>query len=71
MRVSEALDWAKGRDIKDILEYSIAMETNSYDLYIKMERVINGTNAKSIFRALSNEEKIHLDRLTSFLDERL
>ncbi len=71
MHISEALDWAKGKALKDILDYSIAMETNSYDLYIKMERKVTGIEAKKIFSSLLNEEKNHLARLTSLLDEKL
>ena len=70
MRISEALKWAKGKDLKDILDFSIAMETNSYDLYIKMERTINGADSKKVFRALYDEEKSHLDRLIALLEER-
>lgn len=67
MRISEALDWADGKDIKDILDFSIAMETNSYDLYLKMESKIGDQNSKKVFRSLAYEEKEHLIRLTSLL----
>jgi len=70
MHLTEALDWAKGKDIKDILDFSIALETNSYDLYMKMERSIEGQDTKKIFTELAEEEKKHLDRLTSLLDEK-
>ena len=69
MRIKDALKWAEGKDIKDILDYSIAMETNSYDLYLKMERTIERHDLKKVFRALADEEKIHLDKLTSLLDK--
>jgi len=71
MRISEALNWADGKGIEDILDFSIAMETNSYDLYIKMERNIERQNSKKIFRSLADEEKKHLVRLTSLLDQKL
>ena len=71
MRITEALNWADGKGIEDILDFSIAMETNSYDLYLKMERKIEGQNSKKIFRALADEEKKHLASLTSLLDEKL
>ena len=38
MLVSEALKWSEGKTSKEILELSISLETNSYDLYLKMER---------------------------------
>ena len=70
MRISEALNWAEGKGIKDILDFSIALETNSYDLYMKMERSIEGQDTKKIFTALVDEEKKHLDQLASLLDEK-
>ena len=69
MRISEALDWVKGKGLIEILDYSIAMETNSYDLYIKMERRVKEKELKEVFSSLSIEEKSHLERLTSLLEE--
>lgn len=71
MHIGEALKRAEGKDILEILDFSIALETNSYDLYIKMERTMHEQESKKVFKALSNEEKIHLDRLTSLLEKRL
>ena len=71
MHVGEALKWAKGKDLMEIIDFSIALETNSYDLYLKMERRVNGNDTKKIFKSLSDEEKIHLNRLTSLLEKRL
>jgi len=71
MRISEALNWVKGKGIMEILEYSIAMETNSLDLYIKMERRVEEEKLKKVFRSLLNEEKIHLEQLAALLEERV
>jgi len=71
MLVSEALQWSKGKNLRDILELSMALESNSYDLYLKMERKVEGRNAKQVFRTLSEEEKNHLERLTSLFNKRL
>jgi len=71
MRISEALAWVKGRGVLEILDFSVAMETNSYDLYIKMERTVTEPEMKKVFSSLSHEEKIHLERLTALLDERV
>jgi rubrerythrin len=71
MLVSEALKWAKGKTLKDILELSMSLETNSYDLYLKMERKVEGRNAKQVFQTLSEEEKKHLEQLTSLFNKRL
>ncbi len=71
MLVSEGLEWSKGKALKDILELCISLETNSYDLYLKMERNVEGLNTKQVFKTLSGEEKNHLDRLTSMFKQRL
>ncbi len=65
MVISEALKWSNGKTLKEILELSISLETNSYDLYLKMEQKAEDRNSKQIFRTLSDEEKKHLERLTS------
>ena len=71
MLVSEALKWSEGKELKDILELSISLESNSYDLYLKMERKVEGRNAKQVFKTLSEEEKNHLEQLTSLFIKRL
>lgn len=71
MRVSEALNWVKGKGVMETLDYAIAMESNSYDLYIKMERNVEQEELKKVFSSLSHEEKTHLERLTSLLEERV
>jgi rubrerythrin len=71
MLVSEALKWSEGKELKDILELSFSLESNSYDLYLKMERKVQDHNAKQVFKALSEEEKKHLEQLTSLFNKRL
>ena len=69
MHVSEALKWSEGKALKDILQLCMSLETNSYDLYLKMERKVEGRNSKQVFNTLSEEEKDHLDRLTSLFSK--
>jgi rubrerythrin len=71
MLVSEALRWSEGKELKDILELSISLESNSYDLYLKMEQRAEDRNAKQVFKTLSEEEKNHLEQLTSLFNTRL
>ena len=71
MLVSEALRWSKGKTLKDLLELSMSLETNSYDLYLKMERKVEARNAKQVFKTLSEEEKKHLEQLTSLFARKL
>jgi rubrerythrin len=71
VKVSEALEWAKGRASRELLELSMALETDSYDLYIKMGRRVEGAKAKEVFDRLVGEEKEHLGRVAALLDKRL
>jgi rubrerythrin len=71
MRVSEALQWAKGKKTVDILELSLSLETNAYDLYLKMERQMKNEHSAQIFHILSTEEKQHLERLSTLLEKRI
>lgn len=66
--LKKALEWSRGKDSKDILEFSISLEVNAIDLYIKMERRVEGKEAKEVFLALSNQERIHLKRLSAALE---
>ena len=71
MLVSEALKWAKGKKLRDILEFSISLESNSYDLYLKMQKKVEDNSSKQVFKILSEAEKKHLERLTSLFNKRL
>ncbi len=66
--VSEVLAWAKGKEVRDLLELSMALETDSYDRYIKMGRRVPGERAQKIFAHLVAEEKEHLSRMAELLD---
>ena len=71
MRVNEALEWTKEKDLLDILELSVALEVNSSDLYIKMERKVGDEKAKKTFQVLAEEEKEHLSRVSSAFERSL
>ncbi len=71
MRISEALRWAKGKKTTDILELSLSLETNAYDLYIKMERQMKDEHSAQIFHVLSRSEKQHLEQLSALLEKRI
>jgi rubrerythrin len=63
--LNKALDWAQGKGLRDVLELSISLEVNAIDLYIKMERKVEGKEGKEVFQVLSNQERNHLKRLTA------
>ncbi len=71
MLVNQALSWSKDKLIKEILELCLALETNSYDLYLKMEQKTERDRAKQVFRTLSEEEKNHLNRLIPMFEKKM
>lgn len=71
MRVDEALQWAKGKKTADILELSLSLETNAYDLYLNMVHRMNDQRSVQVFRVLSREEKRHLEQLGSLFEKRI
>ena len=72
IRIEDAIGYIKkqGNALLDILEIAMQVETNSFDLYIKMFREIEDINAKNIFGSLIEEEKLHLSRLGKLLGEK-
>ena len=71
VRVREAVQWAKKSQERETLELSLSLEVNAQDLYLKMERAVEDPRAQWVFRALSEEEKRHLDRLTLLFEKGL
>jgi rubrerythrin len=63
VELAKALDWAKGKNAEAILEFSLSLEINSYDLYLKMEQSMKDQRSKQMFVTLAEEEKAHLHRL--------
>jgi rubrerythrin len=68
IRLSDSLKWAKGRDQREIIEYSMALETSSFDLYLNLERTVKDENTGKVLGALSEEEQKHLKRLTALFE---
>jgi rubrerythrin len=66
--VDETLEWAGGKAPEEILEFAVAMETNSLDRYLKMARAVTDKGSAEVFLALSGEEKSHVQRMASLLD---
>lgn len=67
--LAKALAWVKGKDLSDLLEFSISQEVNSEDLYIKMERKVSDEKSKKIFMQLAQQEKQHLAKLTVIFEK--
>ncbi len=61
--ITQALAWAEGKEPLDVLEFSVAMEVNAYDLYLKVAHRLEDPRSKDILLHIAREEKAHLDRL--------
>jgi rubrerythrin len=69
VRVADALQWAAERSAEDILDLSIALETNAYDRYMIMMEKAEDDKVKQVFKLLSIEEKQHLGLMAELLDK--
>jgi rubrerythrin len=67
--VTKTLKWAEGKGLTEILELSMSLETNSYDLYLKMERQSGEEKYGHVFRVLAEEERDHLNRFIAILQQ--
>ena len=65
--LSKVLEWADGKKPIDVLELSVAMEVNAYDLYLKVGQSLADQKSKAILLSVAQEEKVHLDRLNEAL----
>ncbi len=70
VRVSEALEWAQGKEAADILQYAMSLEINAYDLYLKMVKRFEEEPPATIFETLAKEEEVHLNRMAELLGTR-
>jgi rhodanese-related sulfurtransferase/rubrerythrin len=72
LKVSEVIDWAKGRPLIEILEYCMGLEATVYDLYSRLgAQYSSDSPEKKIYNELAKEEKHHLDRFTQLLEKKL
>jgi sulfur-carrier protein adenylyltransferase/sulfurtransferase len=69
IHLSEALAWLPGKAAKDVLEFSLALETNAYDRYLTLAHNLEDEPSRRVLRALSREEKKHLERLTEVFEQ--
>jgi len=66
--VPKAIGWIRGRQVRDILELAISVETNAYDRYLILRRELEDENSRRVFEVLSDEERRHLTKLTRLLE---
>jgi len=68
--IEEAVAWVRQRDREtvDILEFSMQLEANSLDFYMKVLREVKDEGAQKAFRIIIDEEKQHLSRLGKLIN---
>jgi rubrerythrin len=66
--LSEVMSWVAGKNTREALDLAMALETDSYDLYIKMGRKVPDTGAHKVFDMLIAEERGHLNRMAQLMD---
>lgn len=67
--VRKALEWCSRHPLRDILELAAGLETNAYDRYLFMQKIVEGEAEREVFRVLAQAEKQHLERVVTRLDD--
>jgi rubrerythrin len=69
--VAEASSWSENKSITDILDFIMALEANTFDLYLKLGRQVESARARKVFLDLSEEQARHLEQLSSLYEKTL
>lgn len=70
--LKEGLQWTVGKPTAEVLQFSMSLETNAYDLYLKMIKGVQEVpGAVALFTHLAEEERLHLQRMGKLLEEQL
>lgn len=69
--VPEAVKWTTNKNVVDILDLLMALEANTFDLYLKLGRHVASDRARAVFIELSEEEARHLEQLSTIFEKTL
>lgn len=69
--VPEAVNWSQNKSDADILDFLMALEANTFDLYLKLGRQVVSDRARSVFMELAEEEAGHLEQLAAIFEKTL
>jgi len=69
VNVDDAVNWSKDREISEVLDLMMSLEANTFDLYLKLGRKVKSQQARSVFLALSEKEKHHIETLASAFEK--
>ncbi len=68
LKLEDAVKWAKEKSLKDVLDFSMSMEAQQYDLYMRLARVASEEKTKETLKKIAQEEKKHLEKLAGFFE---
>ncbi len=71
VKVSDAVKWAEGKSINEVLELILSLTANSYDLYLKLSRSVKSDEARKVFTLLSDEEQEYMERAAEAFEKTL
>ena len=71
IKVSQAINWAEDKQLKDLLELMMTLSANAFDFYLRLGRTATLEEECRVFDMLANEESQHLQRLTQAYENEL
>jgi rhodanese-related sulfurtransferase/rubrerythrin len=71
MKFKSVLAWAEKQDLKNVLEYAIALEAKLYDLYFRMKGKFTEPAVNKVYSTLAGEEKQHIEFFTDLLEKNI
>ncbi len=71
VKVSSAIDWAKGKKASDVLELMLSLEANALDLYLKLHRTVKSDEARRVFGVLAEEQQRSVERVSKVFEKAL
>ncbi len=71
VKVLDAIKWAEGKSMNEILELVLSLTANSYDLYLKLSRSVKSDEARKVFTLLSKEEQEYMEHTAAAFEKTL
>ena len=71
VKVSDAIQWAKGKSSGEVLEMLISLSANAYDLYLKLVRIANSEETRKVLSLLAKEEESNINEITKAFEKTL
>lgn len=60
IRVEEAIQWAQGKSAAEILEQLVALTASAYDYYLRLARIADREDARTVFATLAGRERANI-----------